>query len=62
MGKKAFNAYLYAPFYSGRALTPQKNDYEIPVFLSFTDNVPFGDTLRVKGYSKLDIRYYTPFS
>lgn len=36
----------YAHFRSGRALTPQES-----FFLSSTDNVPFGGTSRVKGYS-----------
>ena len=30
------------------------------VFLSFTDNVPFGDTLRAESYSYFSCNYYTP--
>ena len=37
----------YLIFCSGRALTPQKNKRTTD-FLSFIDNVPFDDTLRVK--------------
>ncbi|MBE5747377.1 MAG: DUF421 domain-containing protein [Clostridiales bacterium] len=37
-------------FRSGRAPTPQKDEEDFRS-LSFTDNVPFGDTLRAKGYS-----------
>ena len=39
-----------AAFRSGRAPTPQKDEEDFRS-LSFTDNVPFGDTLRAKGYS-----------
>ena len=47
-----------AAFRSGRAPIPQKDD---PVFrsLSFTDNVPFDDTLRTKGYSYFVDLLYT---
>jgi hypothetical protein len=44
------NADTGTAFCSGRAPTPQKGEEDFR-FLSFTDNVPFGDTLRVKGYS-----------
>ncbi len=50
----------YAAFRSGRAPTPQKDD---SVFrsLSFTDNVPFDDTLRAEGYSYFVFPLYTLF-
>ena len=48
----------YAAFRSGRAPTPQKDEEDFRS-LSFTDNVPFGDTLRVKGYSYFVLLLYT---
>ena len=48
------NANTSTTFRSGRAPTPQKAEEDFRS-LSFTDNVPFGDTLRAKGYS-----YFVP--
>ena len=50
-----------AAFRSGRAPTPQKDDNNFRS-LSFTDNVPFGDTLRAKGYSYFVVLLYTLLS
>ena len=47
-----------AAFCSGRAPTPQKDEEDFRS-LSFTDNVPFGDTLRAEGYSYFVILLYT---
>ena len=56
----AFNAYLYAPFCSGRAFAPQKTTDRDYRFLSSTDNVPFDDTLRTKGYSTFIVLIIPP--
>lgn len=55
------NADTGTAFRSGRAPTPQKDEEDFRS-LSFTDNVPFGDTLRAEGYSYFVLLLYTLFS